>query len=654
MSEASSAHSSIKYRPDIDGLRAVAVVAVVLYHYTMRLVPGGYVGVDVFFVISGYLITQTLSRDLANGRFSIIEFYERRVRRIVPPLVPVFLFVAVASYFVMLPHNLLETSQSLITATLFVSNFFFWSHTDYFNNADYVPLLHTWSLAIEEQYYLLYPPILLFLARRGPRAVLAGILSLLVFSFLIEIFLTHQDQVAAFYLGPARAWELLLGGLLAQVRSGNRLNGISRETLGMVGLFGIGASVFLYSGTMVYPGYAAMLPCLATCAVIYAGASGPSMASRVLSLPPVVFVGRISYALYLWHWPLGVLTSVWRLGKVSPELHEGLLVAAVMLATASTFLIEQPFRKRGGVIGRRPLFALAGATSAVFVALGSLAYFADGLPQRFSPAANAYAQYEDYFWSPENRKAFRIGTCFSVARAHEFRADLCLKTVGGKKNILLFGDSLAAQFGLAVDEMIAKQNGHLLQATRGVCPPFVRNSFPVFDGCHEFNAKIYAWISTHKIDGVMLSADWYRYSANNRDTATLLSELRATIDFLRKEHIPVFLIGPTFRYSAALPIILARYAESGDEPKLRPSNFLDPGSDVLDRAMKAAFGAVPGVAYISLIDRICKAKPCPFLADGNIPFQGDSTHLTLAGARFVSAVALEPDLARVLHGPAAF
>ena len=650
----SSGDRSIKYRPDIDGLRAVAVVAVVLYHYAMRLVPGGYAGVDVFFVISGYLITQTLSRDLAIGRFSIIEFYERRVRRIVPPLVPVFLFVAVASYFVMLPHNLMETSSGLITATLFVSNFFFWKHADYFNAVDYVPLVHTWSLAIEEQFYLLYPPILLFLTRRGPRAVLTGIFGLLVFSFLIEIYLTHRDQVGAFYLGPSRAWELLLGCLLAQVRSGIRLDGISREALGAAGLFGIGASVFLYSSTTVYPGYAAVLPCLATCAVILAGASGPSIAGRILSLPPVVFVGRISYALYLWHWPLLSLTSIWLLGRASPGLYAGLLVAALALATASTFLVEQPLRRRGGVIGRGPLFALAGATGAVFVALGSLAYFTGGLPERFSPAANAYAQYEDYFKSPENRKSFRTGTCFIANRTDEIRADLCLKTVAGKTNILLFGDSLAAQFGLALDEMIAKQNGHLLQATRGICPPFVRDSFPVFDGCHEFNARIYAWISANKIDAVMLSADWYRYSASNRDIATLLSELRATIDYLRKEHISVVLIGPTFRYSAPLPVILARYVESGDDPQLQPSNFLSPGPGVLDRAMKAAFGAVPGVAYISLLDRICRANRCPPLANGNIPLQGDTTHLTLAGARFVSAVALEPDLARLLHGPAAF
>ncbi len=225
-------------------------------------------------------------------------------------------------------------------------NFFFWNHTDYFNNADYVPLLHTWSLAIEEQFYLLYPPILLFLARRGPRAVLAGVLSLLVFSFLVEIFLTHHDQVAAFYLGPRPRL-----GAAARLPFSRKCDpaiasmGFLEKRWVWPGLFGIGASVFLYSGTMVYPGYAAILPCLATCAVIYAGASGPSMASRILSLPPAVFVGRISYALYLWHWPLQVLTSVWRLGKVSPELHAGLLVAAVVLATASTFLIEQPFAR---------------------------------------------------------------------------------------------------------------------------------------------------------------------------------------------------------------------------------------------------------------------------------------------------------------------
>ncbi len=171
--------------------------------------------------------------------------------------------------------------------------------------------------------------------------------------------------------------------------------------------------------------------------------------------------------------------------------------------------------------------------------------------------------------------------------------------------------------------MIAKQNGHFFRQRAGVCPPFVRNSFPVFDGCHEFNARIYAWIATHKIDGVILSADWYRYSASNRDIATLLSELRATVDLLRKEHVPVFLIGPTFRYAAPLPVILARYVESGDEPGLQPSHFLSPYPGVLDRAMKAAFGAVPGVAYISLIDRICQAKQCPFLANGNIPFQSD-------------------------------
>ena len=337
------------YRPDIDGLRAVAVVPVVLYHAGVPALTGGFVGVDVFFVISGYLITGIVAAGIAAGSFSIVEFYERRARRILPALFVVLAASVAAGWWLLLPEPLERFAKSLLAATLFGSNFWFLdSARDYFApGSDFAPLLHTWSLAVEEQFYLFFPPLLWAVARwrRGREVRLVAWLSLA--SFLGAVVVVAVDPPLAFYLAPLRIWELGLGALLA-LRPVPRLAARwQREGLGALGLAGIAVAVFGYDDLTPFPGFAALAPCLGALAIIAVG-SGGSVVNRALAIRPVVFVGLISYSLYLWHWPILAFLRV-RLGEV--ELPSGVAAVAVLASLGCTLVSFVP---RGASLRGQP------------------------------------------------------------------------------------------------------------------------------------------------------------------------------------------------------------------------------------------------------------------------------------------------------------
>lgn len=327
------------YRPDIDGLRAIAVLAVVLHHLSAPLLPGGYVGVDVFFVISGYLITSIISREMAEGRFSFASFYERRARRIFPALFAVLAATLVASYALLLPSDMMSTLRAALGTVFFGSNIVFWREMKegYFAATDLAlnPLLHTWSLSVEEQFYVFFPVLLLLCYRFTRQQVVPVLLFSAMVSLVGAALLVSSKSVAVFFLSPFRAWELLAGSLLALHTVPPLRSRMLRELIAAAGLLAIVVACFVYDGGTTFPGLAALAPVLGTAALIHAGASGPSLAARLLQLPPMVWVGLISYSLYLWHWPLIVLTRyATGFEPITPHIPM-LFVASLVLAYLS-------------------------------------------------------------------------------------------------------------------------------------------------------------------------------------------------------------------------------------------------------------------------------------------------------------------------------
>lgn len=364
------------YRPEIDGLRAIAVAAVILFHAGFTLFGGGFVGVDVFFVISGFLITSIIVEDLKAGRFSLLRFYERRARRILPAL---FLVMAVSvpfAYRLLSPDDLKDFAQSLAAISLFSSNILFWGESGYFDTqAELKPLLHTWSLAVEEQFYVVFP-LLLIAAWRLGRTVLVSVLGVLALvSLAISIGEVRDYPSAAFYLLPSRAWQLLVGGLTSflvdrwQTAAGRQpFVRHASEAAGWLGMAMILFALFRFSDQTPFPGLNASLPTLGTALVLLA-ASQHTRVGRLLAWKPLVGLGLISYSAYLWHQPLFAFTKHALLADLPANLAVVLCAATLALACLSWRYVEQPFRDRS-LCGRRAVFALSAAGMVAFVGLG--------------------------------------------------------------------------------------------------------------------------------------------------------------------------------------------------------------------------------------------------------------------------------------------
>lgn len=345
----------MKYRAEVDGLRALAVVPVILFHAGFSLFSGGFVGVDVFFVISGYLITLVILDSIDDGGFSFLDFYERRARRILPALFVVIVFCTALSFFIMMPSQLKDFSGSIVATSLFFSNIFFWKDSGYFDAAaEEKPLLHTWSLAVEEQFYLFFPFFLIFCLRRGNKFALWAIFLMAVLSLLVSEWGWRHERLANFYLMPSRVWELLIGSISAFV---TRRNPDKSDTLSCLGVLGIVFSVFFYDKDTPFPSIYAILPVLGSALVLIFSGSD-TVVTRILSAKPIVGVGLVSYSAYLWHQPLFAFSRVWFLTD-PPQYVMGLLsVASLVLATLSWWVVERPFRNREN-FGRRSIYTMS-------------------------------------------------------------------------------------------------------------------------------------------------------------------------------------------------------------------------------------------------------------------------------------------------------
>lgn len=651
----SSAHGHLEYRPDIDGLRAIAVLPVVFFHAGMVSFRGGYVGVDIFFVISGYLITSLILRDQAENDFSIIKFYERRVRRIIPALFAMLLFVLVFSAVFYLPFDFEQNGRALLSAVAFVANFEFLNQAGYFNPAaQYKPLLHTWSLSIEEQFYVLYPALLILLKSWKRFYVVATLCTLLLASLTLCIVETRLHVTAAFFLTPTRAWELLIGCVVAFLPRPVKWPRWILEIMSSGGIAAIVYSVYSRShvGVFDFPGYAALIPCCGAALLIYGNSSGVTLAKRMLSLRLIVGVGLISYSLYLWHWPIFAFARIWSPIELTFPLQVSLIAASFVAAVASWHWIEKPFRNRQGVFPRRKLFFATASVAALFSVCGIAAVASQGWSGRFAPEVAEFAKYKGYVTSAAWRQLTRNGACDSTDdNAGDFHLDECLSGVPGRPNILLWGDSHAAHFSQPLAQLAGANGMAILQVTRPGCLP--ATSLEMFDGtgCEEFSRYILQQLTQKRIDGVILSAEWPRgEGADEREQ--VIAAIVETVQHALALDIPVIVVGPSPRYAAPLADILARYSASGSSSLFSPDTLLDTEMFAWDAAMKEALGRKSGVIYVSLTDALCRGQKCQTLVDGKIPLQWDSNHFTLEGSEFVVREALTKPLLSLRHSEA--
>ena len=446
------------YRPEIDGLRAVAVLAVVANH--AGLLAGGFVGVDLFFVISGYLITGILQGELAAGTFSILTFYQRRIRRIFPALLAVLAACLAFGWFALLPDEYAQLGKHVGGASLFISNFVLWKEAGYFDNASATkPLLHLWSLGVEEQFYLLWP-LLLAAAWALGRYVLGAVALLFAASLGADLLLTAPHPEMSFFLPLCRFWELMAGGLLAWAES-HRL-GVKRgqHALAALGLLLIAAACLLFGSADPFPGWRAMLPVAGAVAIIAAGERAASN-RLLLAARPMVWVGLISYPLYLWHWPLLSFARILASAQSSPAVRAGAVIAAFALAWLTYRYIERPIRTRP--LTRRRLWLLLGGLLTLG-ALGGGVMLARGLPHR--PGID-----QDVLTDLTGNAAFRKTLTPCPASYHGADLSWCYLSRPGAPQLALFGDSHADHLfpGIVVQDT---QRRWLLIG-HSSCPPLV-------------------------------------------------------------------------------------------------------------------------------------------------------------------------------------
>lgn len=617
------------YRPDIEGLRAVAVLAVLLFHLGLTgegldYASGGFVGVDVFFVISGFLIGGIVVREAGEGRFAFAQYLLRRVRRIVPVMLVVLALVTLAAILLLMPSELDGYGWSLGYSSLFMGNVHFWLHRGAYAESEHEVLLHMWTLGVEGQFYVLLPLLVLGFMRLGRVGLWVGLVLIACASAAVSLIYPS----ASFYMLPARMWEFLLGTLIALTPLPLIDRRWVREGLALGGLGLILYAVLAYNPETPFPGWRAAIPCLGTGAIIAAGSGGKSLIGALLSIAPVRFVGRISFSLYVWHWPVIVLLL---LGLPAGELSWQLQLVAVALSVALSILswryVEEPFRRasfpRGLLLWGSGLGTLALLAAALAFSLTG------GWPQRLSPRAEQIAATMDY---PLD-SVFRSGECFINNPIQSFDADSCLLPDDGRLRVLVLGDSHAAHLvpGLTKDF----PGSAISQVTAAGCRPVIAQEA----GDYPFCGALMDWAFTEYAsenppDLVILAGRW-----EEGDFPALAETLTA----LKERGQAVMLVGPTAEWSQFLPRLLAIAEERGKGADL-PDRLLLRERAGLDRRM-AIFAAQLGTPYASIYQIQCNPE-CLYFAPSGMPVVIDNSHFTHEASTLFAGEIEHPALVR--------
>ena len=623
------------YRTEIDGLRAIAVLSVILFHAGFKLFSGGFVGVDVFFVISGYLITSIILREKQAGTFSILHFYERRARRILPGLFFIMLFCLPLAWFVLLPDQLVDFSKSLEAVPLFISNLFFWKNTGYFSaNTEEVPLIHTWSLGIEEQFYLFFPLFLIFFWRIGHKKLMILIATLILISLFISEYFVQQRPSAAFFFIFPRAWELLIGSILAysafkKIELHEYLSLGCNRLISMSGFLMIILSICMFSKNTPFPGLYALIPVVGTALII--GFSLPkTFVYQFLSNQYMVKIGLISYSAYLWHQPLFSFVRIYSLESAPQYVFILFIGLTLLLAFFTWKYIEQPFRNRKN-FSRPQIFLLSITGTLFFIIIGVIGHYKKGFPERLS----SYQQPLFTYSNESNIFNEKLG-CFLDPDQNETHFGSCTFESTGHKNILLWGDSQAAHLVSGLQTL--HQYHHLTQLTASACLPIVDMNFPKRPHCRSINTYVLERIKTNPPDQVILAGRWEPRD-NNVGSRHQWHQLKKTIDQLHAIGIKdIVVIGPAPIWDAYLPNIMARFNVPFDKLPRRLKSHVIEDSFLIDHEMQI-FAQQWQVKYVSLLSMLCNHQGC-LSRLGNKSDQllyFDDSHFTQAGSQYVAA-----------------
>ena len=602
------------------------------YHLGFPFASGGFVGVDVFFVLSGFLITSIIASELEAGTFSIAGFYDRRIRRIVPALVFVCAATTALALAFLLPDELKQFASSLVATALSVSNVWCLLHSGYFDHAaETQPLFHTWSLGVEEQFYIIFP-LLLMAAFKWWRGRIRTIIWLLfAASLLLSAVRLADHPQSTFFLLPTRAWELLAGSIVALGFIPKPASRLLRDAAGALGLLAIAIAVFGYTSKTSFPGLAALLPCVGAALVIWAG-QGENTPARLLTAGPLVALGLISYSLYLWHWPLIVFANLLNVEALTEVQKFAVAGTSILLSVLTWRFIEQPFRRRGAGGITRPAILWSGSLGVgSLVAVALILISLQGIPARFSQ------QVLDLTAAESDSSPWRT-KCHAEALAKGNYENTCVFGDDVPPKTIVYADSHGVEFSVVLGALAKSRNESVRQVTASGCPP-VADLLPNGEACAQYNTGMIAKLVTIAPATIIIAANSHAWT--NESPQQYWQGLRNSLAALSGAGHRLILLGPIPHLPNHMPApaTVARWTSQGNDPadfKFSPDERFS-GLDANLRTIASEVNAT----YVPVAPALCNDGRCSaYLEEAVLYF--DDNHLSVRGADVLAKKLLVP------------
>lgn len=629
----------MEYRREIDGLRAIAVLPVILFHAGFSACSGGFVGVDIFFVISGYLITTIILSDMEKGKFSIITFYERRARRILPSLFFIIFCCFLFAWFWLTPFHMKKFSQSIVAVSAFSSNILFWLRTGYFDGeSELIPLLHTWSLAVEEQFYLLFPVFLYVLWSFRRKLILSSLVFIAIASLIFAQWGAYNQPTANFYLLPARVWELAIGAIISfyffyKKEHCNFINthkGIS-EVFGFIGIMMIVFSIIFLNEATPFPSLYALIPTIGT-GLIISFSNQKTIIGRFLGTKILVGIGMISYSVYLWHQPIFAFARHTSLHEPNMYRLSCLSALSIALGYLTWRYVENPFRSKD-FINRRKIFYFTLTATLLFFSVGMFGHKTFGFQMR--EAASSLPR--DYFLKAINSPS-NFGTNGDRCVSDE-KANIChFYDAKSEQNFLLVGDSHSADYSSAFNSFVRSNKANGWQMSLASCS-FTETREKIYGGeCYKAIGLLKESIDIYNFQKVFLVVTFIdrTMQSNQLDRQRDIDSFVSLIDYIRKNVQEVIIFVPRYTLAAGNP---QQYAATGNIDSIKVIEKVDKNEDDWSSALL-------NIATFENVILFNERKEMLLLGCGNVecfdghtkekyPFYIDSNHLTEYGANLL-------------------